>query len=133
MDALLADDFQLPATFPDAGQRLPQLLIRDVQVPLRRLDVGMSEHQLDDPNVAAVREQPAGAFVAQIVPVQVDLPELPAMLLTYDFYDRAEASAVRAIAGDAPIGGRLPIALPGMFDVGFGLARPGPAPSSGVR
>ena len=28
------------------------------------------------------------------------MPELPAMLLTYDFYDRAEASAVRAIAGE---------------------------------
>jgi len=53
------------------------------------------------------------------------LPELPAMLLTYDFYDRAEASAVRAIAGEARIGGRLPIALPGMAEMGFGLDRPG--------
>ena len=53
--------------------------------------------------------------------VAMFLPELPAMLLTYDFYDRAEASAVRAIAGEAPIGGTLPIALPGMFEVGFGL------------
>ena len=44
------------------------------------------------------------------------MPELPAVLLTYDFYDRAEASAVRAIAGEAAIGGRLPIALPGMFE-----------------
>ena len=51
------------------------------------------------------------------------LPDLPAMLLTYDFYDRAEASAVRAIAGEAPIGGRLPIALPGMFEEGHGLTR----------
>ena len=51
------------------------------------------------------------------------LRELPAMLLTYDFYDRAEASAVRAIAGDASIGGTLPIALPGMYEVGFGLVR----------
>jgi beta-N-acetylhexosaminidase len=53
------------------------------------------------------------------------LPELPAMLLTYDFYDRAEASAVRAIAGEAPIGGKLPIALPGLFPVGHGLERAG--------
>jgi beta-N-acetylhexosaminidase len=51
------------------------------------------------------------------------VPELPVMLLTYDFYDRAEASAVRAIAGEAPIGGRLPIALPGLFDRGSGLDR----------
>jgi beta-N-acetylhexosaminidase len=51
------------------------------------------------------------------------LRELPAMLLTYDFYDRAEASAVRALAGEAPIGGTLPVALPGMFEAGFGLKR----------
>ena len=51
------------------------------------------------------------------------LPELPAVLLTYDFYDLAEASAVRAIAGEAPIGGRLPIALGDQFPVGHGLTR----------
>ncbi|HJN46271.1 MAG TPA: glycoside hydrolase family 3 N-terminal domain-containing protein [Vicinamibacterales bacterium] len=54
------------------------------------------------------------------------LPELPAMLLTYDFYDLAEASAVRAIAGEAPIGGRLPIALGEQFPVGHGLVRTSP-------
>jgi beta-N-acetylhexosaminidase len=51
------------------------------------------------------------------------LRDVPAMMLTYDFYDRAEASAVRALAGEAPIGGKLPIALPGMFEAGAGLAR----------
>jgi beta-N-acetylhexosaminidase len=59
------------------------------------------------------------------------LPELPVMLLTYDFYDRAEASAVRAIAGEAAIEGRLPIALPGMFDKGFGLDRPAAGTNTG--
>ncbi len=55
------------------------------------------------------------------------LADLPAMLLTYDFYDRAETSAVRAIAGEIPIGGRLPIALPGVAAMGFGLERGRPA------
>ena len=50
-------------------------------------------------------------------------PELPAVLLTYDFYDLAETSAVRAIAGETKISGRLPIALPGLFPVGHGLDR----------
>jgi beta-N-acetylhexosaminidase len=55
--------------------------------------------------------------------VPMFLPDLPAVLLTYDFYDQAELSAVRALAGEAPITGRLPITLPGFFDVGFGIVR----------
>ena len=51
------------------------------------------------------------------------LPELPAVLLTFDYYDLAERSAVRALAGEAAIEGRLPIALQGMFEVGHGLRR----------
>ena len=55
--------------------------------------------------------------------VPMFVPELPAVLLTYDYYDLAEVSAVRALAGEAAITGRLPISLPGFFDVGFGLMR----------
>ena len=55
--------------------------------------------------------------------VVLAVPTLPAVMLTYDFYDLAEASAVRALAGDAPIGGHLPISLPGLFEAGFGLVR----------
>jgi beta-N-acetylhexosaminidase len=51
------------------------------------------------------------------------LPDLPATLLTYDLYDLAELSAVRAITGEAAIGGRLPVGLPGLFPVGHGLTR----------
>ncbi len=50
-------------------------------------------------------------------------PSLPAMLLTYDFYDLAEASAVRAVAGEAPISGLLPITIPGLFERRHGLTR----------
>jgi len=50
-------------------------------------------------------------------------PSLPAVLLTYDIYDLAEASAIRALAGDVPIGGRLPITLPDLFQAGHGLVR----------
>jgi len=51
------------------------------------------------------------------------VPELPAVMLTYDFYDLAEMSALRALAGESPIGGRLPISLPGLFEAGHGLIR----------
>jgi beta-N-acetylhexosaminidase len=58
------------------------------------------------------------------------LPEAPAVLLTYDFYDRAERSAVHAIAGDAPIGGKLPIGIPGVAERGAGLQRSAVATTS---
>ncbi len=51
------------------------------------------------------------------------VPEAPAMLLTYDFSDAAERSAVRAIAGEIAITGKLPITLPGLFPIGHGLQR----------
>ena len=56
------------------------------------------------------------------------LPEAPALLLTYDFSDHAERSAVRAIAGEIAISGKLPIALPGLFPLGHGLQRGSGAP-----
>ena len=55
--------------------------------------------------------------------VAASLTDVPAMLLTYDFGDLAESSAVRAFAGEIPIGGTLPIALPGLATVGEGLQR----------
>ena len=52
------------------------------------------------------------------------LPELPSVLLTYDYRGLAEESAVRALAGEISIGGRLPVSLGSQFRVGHGLTRP---------
>ena len=52
------------------------------------------------------------------------VPDIPSMLLTYDFSDDAEESAVKALAGEIAIGGTLPITLPGLFPAGHGLTRP---------
>ena len=54
------------------------------------------------------------------------VPELPAVLLTYDFYDQAERAAVRAIEGEAAIGGRLPITLSPQLQGRAGIDRPHP-------
>jgi beta-glucosidase-like glycosyl hydrolase len=51
------------------------------------------------------------------------VPEIPAMMLTYDFSDYAERSAVRSLAGEIPIAGKLPISLPGLYAIGHGLQR----------
>lgn len=51
------------------------------------------------------------------------MPTLPAVLLTYDFYDLAEMAAFRALVGETPVSGKVPIGLPGLCDAGFGLVR----------
>ncbi|MGH9162342.1 MAG: glycoside hydrolase family 3 protein [Vicinamibacteraceae bacterium] len=73
--------------------------------------------------VAAQRRVPYVAVLFGNPYVAIHLQELPALMLTYDYYDLAERSAVRALAGEAPIGGRLPIALPGFAPRGAGLTR----------
>jgi beta-N-acetylhexosaminidase len=60
-------------------------------------------------------------------------PKVPAMLLTYELGDAPEAAAVRALCGEAPIGGKLPISIPGLFPAGHGLARPAVAPGVPTR
>jgi beta-N-acetylhexosaminidase len=55
---------------------------------------------------------------------------LPTLLLTYEIGDAPEAAAVRAICGEAKIGGRLPVSLPGLFPAGHGLDRT-PVPPGG--
>jgi len=83
----------------------------DLAPPLQRLLVDLARRR---PLVTVFFGNP---YVATF------MPDLPAIMLTYDFYDRAEASAVRALAGEAAIGGRLPIELPGLAKVGSGLDR----------
>jgi beta-N-acetylhexosaminidase len=76
--------------------------------------------------IARQTEQSGKPFVAVLFGnpyTATFLPEVPAMLLTYDYYDRAERSAVRALAGEAPITGKLPIGLPGLAERGAGLER----------
>ena len=54
------------------------------------------------------------------------LPELPTVLLTYDYRGMSEMTAVKAIAGEIPIQGRLPVTLDDGLPAGLGLPRPGP-------
>ncbi|HAL91424.1 MAG TPA: hypothetical protein DCM68_00135 [Verrucomicrobia bacterium] len=51
------------------------------------------------------------------------LPKLPAVLVAYEVSDFTERAVARGIAGEIPIGGKLPISLPGMFPIGHGLTR----------
>ena len=86
----------------------------DLAEPLHRLLGGFINSSGRRPFVSVFFGNP---YVASFI------PNLPGVMLTYDFYDQAEAAAVRALVGEAPIGGRLPIELPGYAKVGSGLDR----------
>jgi beta-N-acetylhexosaminidase len=73
---------------------------------------------------AARRSQPLAAAFFGSPYAAVAAPALPAVLLTYDFGDHTEAAVVRALAGEIPLGGRLPVALSEQWPVGFGQQRP---------
>ncbi|HVS32830.1 MAG TPA: glycoside hydrolase family 3 N-terminal domain-containing protein [Thermoanaerobaculia bacterium] len=51
------------------------------------------------------------------------VPSLPSYILTYDTHPGAEMAAVKAITGEIPFKGKLPISLPGLYPVGHGLTR----------
>ena len=114
-------DVVIASVFVRAGSASGRM---DLSEPLQRLLNGMS--RADRPFVTIFFGNPY---------VTMYMPDLPAVMLTYDFYDRAEASAVKALAGEIPIGGRLPIELPGYAKVGAGLDRSavnsqGPTPNA---
>jgi beta-N-acetylhexosaminidase len=91
------------------------------------------------PAPLALLEQLAGDQAKPLVaiafgsPYVGDLaPKVPAVLLTYETGDAPEAAAARALCGEAPIGGRLPVTIPGLFPAGHGLERAALAPGAPV-
>ena len=91
-----------------------------------RLDLGSGVVRLlqDLSSATARRNQPLVAAFFGSPYAAVAASSLPAVLVTYDFGDYAEAAAVRALSGEIPIQGRLPVALGEGLGVGFGLIRP---------
>jgi beta-N-acetylhexosaminidase len=53
----------------------------------------------------------------------VPLTGAPSLLLTYDLGPAAELSLSRALSGERPISGRLPVVLPDVAPIGTGMSR----------
>jgi beta-N-acetylhexosaminidase len=51
------------------------------------------------------------------------IPELPSYVLGYDVHAGAELAMVKAITGEIPFRGRLPVSLPGFYPIGHRLER----------
>jgi beta-N-acetylhexosaminidase len=86
-----------------------------------RIDLGPAQTALLEDLAAAPR--PMVTLVLGNPYLALLSPKLPAVLLTFDFGDAAEEAAVKALFGESPVAGRLPIELPGLFPIGHGLER----------
>ena len=84
--------------------------------------VGLTDHQQDLLRALA-RHNGTFAFALFGSPYLLNyLPELPSYALAYEFYPGAETAMVRAIFGEIPFVGRLPVTV-GKFPVGFRLEK----------
>jgi beta-N-acetylhexosaminidase len=52
------------------------------------------------------------------------IPDVPSYIVTYDISPTAEVAAIRAITGEIEFRGKLPVCLPGLYPVGYGLSVP---------
>jgi beta-N-acetylhexosaminidase len=87
-----------------------------------RMDLSPQAAQLLE-SIASDQQKPFVTVVFGNPYTAMALPKLPAEILTYEYTDEMEAAAVRALAGETAIGGKLPISLPGMYQFGHGMTR----------
>jgi beta-N-acetylhexosaminidase len=57
------------------------------------------------------------------------VPQLTTYVLAYEYYPAAELASLKAVLGEIEFRGRLPIELPGFYEVGHSAATPRPAPA----
>lgn len=94
-----------------------------------RVRTGSGKLALPEVVRSAVAEVAAGG--ARLVGVSfgnpylaTDLPELATYLAAYGDQTVMQTAVVRALFGEAPIGGRLPVSIPGVAPRGAGISKP---------
>ncbi|MGH9823949.1 MAG: hypothetical protein ACREDR_11940, partial [Blastocatellia bacterium] len=81
--------------------------------------VGMPEEEVEMLRYLSETKKPL-AFISFGSPYIIShVPEVPTCVLTYEYYEGAEQAALKAVLGDIPFKGRLPVELPGMYPLGY--------------
>jgi beta-N-acetylhexosaminidase len=101
-----------------------------IRVSAFKGSISLSEGQLDLLKYLSASRRPF-AFVLFGSPYLISfVPQLPTYVLAYEYYPAAEEASLKAVLGEIEFRGRLPIQLPGMYEVGHSVATPRPALSS---
>lgn len=92
-----------------------------IRVAAYKGSIDLSEEHMDLLRALSKSEKPFVFTLFGSPYVLSFVPELPTYILTYEYYPEAERAALRAILGEIPFTGKLPISLPDAYPIGHGL------------
>ncbi len=92
-----------------------------VRVAAYKGSIGLAKREVDLLKDLAAMKKPFVFSVFGSPYVLTHVPDIPSYILTYDTTPMAETAMVRAITGEIPFQGKLPVDLPGLYPVGYGL------------
>lgn len=119
------DDQSTPAEFDDV-RKLAQLADAVIVNGFIRVAAYKGSIDLTSGELSLLRDLSAmkTPFVFTIFGspyVLTQMQDLPSYIVTFDTTPLAELAAIRAITGEIPFSGHLPISLPGLYKIGEGL------------
>ena len=135
IDTVRVDDRTTPAEWAALSQRarVADVVIAAIQVTPRQFDT-----PVEATGIAPLLESLAAGGVPVVMvsfgsPYLLSaIPSVPTYLLAWGAADASQRAAARALLGEIPITGRLPISLPPHHAAGEGIQRPaGTPPSAG--
>lgn len=95
-----------------------------IRVSAYKGSIDLTEWQLDLLKALSAKEKPFLFTLFGSPYLLAFAPELPTYVLSYEYYPEAERAAVRALLGEIPFTGTLPVSLPGAYPIGYGLRLP---------
>ena len=94
-----------------------------IRVAAYKGSIGLSRNQLGLLNHLCTVQRPFILALFGSPYLLTFIPQLPTYILTYEDYSGAETAAIKAILGEIPFRGKLPISLPGLYPFGHGIQR----------
>ena len=95
-----------------------------IRVAAYRGTIDLTDGQLDLLRTLSKMERPFVFALFGVPYLLSHVPELPSYIVAFETHADAERAVVRAIWGEAPFTGKLPVSLPGAYPIGHGLSAP---------
>ena len=90
--------------------------------------IGLNQSEIDLLRHLSALEKPFALVLYGSPYLLSFVPELPVYILAYEYYPAAEEAALAAVLGEIEFKGRLPVELPGFYEIGHSAAGASPSP-----